>query len=139
MNRSDYTYEFHEFDVDPKFTGSAKERVLAITDLNIGGKSVTNDFENIIAEIMADDPFNAFVPVVYCDSEGDWMLVLVTSLEPVEIGFLPGVHDFLDGALQAAIARWKWQSQNNSYGINFHGKKYDVKNQSELFNLIKEK
>lgn len=59
--RSNYSYRVHE-------TG-----VIVIIDLDQGGKSVTNDAENVLAEvrdILTPAVFDAAPAVIYRDSDG---------------------------------------------------------------------
>ena len=61
MAQADFDYKFRD-----TFTG---ERVLIIYDLNLGGKSVTNDIENVLQKIQR---VNGPLPrlIIYRDSEG---------------------------------------------------------------------
>ncbi len=55
------------------FTTDEKEGVkfLLIIDMNAGGKSVTNDIENVVADIQETKDIKDHV-ILYQDSEGDW-------------------------------------------------------------------
>ena len=62
MTQSDYTYEF------AKMYGT---RCIVITDLNQGNKSVTNDIENVVADIARKEQLNPTnFPIIYSDTEG---------------------------------------------------------------------
>jgi hypothetical protein len=54
-------------------TEHAGRLVLVIMDLDLGGRSVTNDIENVVAEIEQRQHINAKeYLVVYRDSMGNW-------------------------------------------------------------------
>ena len=55
------------------FTYSMSSNVIAITDLNLGNKSVTNDIENVLRKIeyWHQGSIAAF-KIMYRDSEGVW-------------------------------------------------------------------
>lgn len=58
MKRADYIYKI-------------SDRLVEITDLNLGGISVTNDAENVLTEINSEENIENLA-VIYKDSEGDW-------------------------------------------------------------------
>ena len=61
-NRSDYTYHIS------KING---QQALVIEDLNLGGMSVTNNIEAVIADIAHEIGEGIYkLPIVYKDSEG---------------------------------------------------------------------
>ena len=57
--RADYTY-------------TVEGNVIAIVDLDLGSKSVTNDIENVLDDIRADIGDLAGYAVIYRDSMGCW-------------------------------------------------------------------
>lgn len=57
--RADYTY-------------TVEGGVIAITDLDLGNKSVTNDIENVLEDIRAELGDLAGYSVIYRDSMGRW-------------------------------------------------------------------
>jgi len=57
--RADYTY-------------TVDDNVIAIVDLDLGSKSVTNDMENVLADIRAEIGDLAGYAVIYQDSLGRW-------------------------------------------------------------------
>jgi hypothetical protein len=59
MSRSDYSAEL-------------ESGVLRITDLNIGGMSVTNDIERVIREMRSAGIDVDGTPIIYRDSDGRW-------------------------------------------------------------------
>jgi hypothetical protein len=60
MIRSNYTYAIYN-------------GIISIIDLNRGGKSVTNDIDNVIEDICEMESLNPNEQiVVYCDSDGIW-------------------------------------------------------------------
>lgn len=70
--KADYTYQM------------LKGNVIAIINQNKGGKSVTNDIENVLAEIAKSEHITlAEYKIMYKDSEGDWTGVIQGS----SIGF----------------------------------------------------
>ncbi len=72
MARADYVY-------------TLTDDVLSIIDLDQGGKSVTNDIDNVIADVSAIegvDPQD--LKVVYRDSDGIW-----DGYDPVKCRFIP--------------------------------------------------
>ncbi len=72
MARADYVY-------------TLTDDILSIIDLDRGGKSVTNDIENIIADVSEiEDVDPADLKVVYRDSEGIW-----DGYNPVTDSFIP--------------------------------------------------
>lgn len=47
--------------------------VICIIDLDQGGKSVTNDIDNVLVRIQRDDKLDIFIhPIIYRDSMGVW-------------------------------------------------------------------
>lgn len=60
-------------DFSYKFFNLGENKVLAITDLNMGHMSVTNDIENVIQDIALREDINPTdYLVVYKDSESRW-------------------------------------------------------------------
>lgn len=57
--RSDYTY-------------TVEENLIAIVDLDQGNRSVTNDIENVLADLRADVGDLGGYFVIYRDSMGRW-------------------------------------------------------------------
>ncbi|WP_240699514.1 hypothetical protein [Spirosoma sordidisoli] len=57
--RADYTY-------------SIDDNIIAIIDLDLGSKSVTNDMENVLDDIRAELGDLAGYSVIYRDSMGRW-------------------------------------------------------------------
>lgn len=57
--RADYTY-------------TVEGSIIAIVDLDLGSKSVTNDIENVLTDIRADLGELAGYSVIYRDSLGRW-------------------------------------------------------------------
>lgn len=57
--RADYTY-------------TVEDNVIAIVDLDLGSKSVTNDIENVLADIRSELGDLAGYSVIYRDSMGRW-------------------------------------------------------------------
>jgi hypothetical protein len=53
------------------FTATRVDGVIVVIDENIGGTSVTNDIENVVAYIFTNCGFGD-CPLVYRDSEGRW-------------------------------------------------------------------
>lgn len=58
MTRADYDYRIWD-------------ATMYIIDLDLGNKSLTNDIENVVAEIQ-DRTKQSGMPVVYRDSLGEW-------------------------------------------------------------------
>lgn len=65
--RADYTY-------------SVEGSVIAIVDLDQGSKSVTNDMENVLADIWAELGDLSGYAVIYRDSMGRWDGVRLVGL-----------------------------------------------------------
>ena len=64
MSRSDYSY---------KVLDIPKGKFIAITDLNLGRMSVTNNIENVLEEIAGVESLSLLeYKIVYRDSEGTW-------------------------------------------------------------------
>ncbi|GAA4461804.1 hypothetical protein GCM10023189_37710 [Nibrella saemangeumensis] len=57
--RADYTY-------------TVTDNIIAIVDLDLGNRSVTNDIENVLADIRAEIGDLAGYAVIYRDSMGRW-------------------------------------------------------------------
>lgn len=57
--RADYTY-------------TVEENIIAIVDLDMGSRSVTNDIENVLDEISAQLGGLAGYAIIYRDSQGIW-------------------------------------------------------------------
>ena len=57
--RADYTY-------------TVEGGVIVIVDLDLGGKSVTNDIDNVLDEIQAELGYLSGYSVIYRDSSGRW-------------------------------------------------------------------
>jgi len=89
MNRSAYTTEL-------------TNGVLCITDLNIG-KSVTNDAENVIADLIKGGWDFTTIPVIYRDSIGMWDGLQV--LNGRFVGFFQICEDDQLKAVQSALDR----------------------------------
>lgn len=58
------------------YSYTVEQGVVCIVDANDGGLSVTNDAENVIADMVAGGLLTT-QPVIYCDSEGRWDVLLV--------------------------------------------------------------
>lgn len=54
------------------YTYTVEGTVIAITDLDLGNKSVTNDIENVLKDIRAELGDLAGYSVIYRDSLGRW-------------------------------------------------------------------
>ena len=65
-HRANYTYEIHG-------------NVIAVVDSNDGGKSVTNDAENVIADFVAKGFDLSKCHVIYKDTRGVWDEMLVKN------------------------------------------------------------
>ena len=64
MIRSDYAYEV---------TTYKGRNFIFIEDLNMGNRSVTNDIENVVADIAKRESINPRqYYIIYRDSEGNW-------------------------------------------------------------------
>lgn len=64
MAKSDYIHQVGVYEGIP---------YIAIIDQNLGRMSVTNDIENVIAEVCKVEGIKAQDRIiVYCDSEGNW-------------------------------------------------------------------
>jgi hypothetical protein len=66
QSRADFRYRVVQDNEDIK--------LLLIVDENLGGRSVTNDIENVLADICEledSDPLD-YYPIAYRDSEGRW-------------------------------------------------------------------
>lgn len=64
MARADYIHEI---------ITCAGRNIIKIEDLNLGNKSITNDIENVVAEIARLEKIDpAQYMIVYKDSEGTW-------------------------------------------------------------------
>ena len=64
MAKSNYTYRIQEH---------SGRKVIVIEDLNLGNMSVTNNIEEVVAEIYHKEGINLSAAViVYRDSEGVW-------------------------------------------------------------------
>lgn len=64
MFKSDYAYTLVRY---------AGHDCLLIEDLDLGGRSVTNDIENVVKEIEAKEQIDASdYTIVYKDSEDSW-------------------------------------------------------------------
>lgn len=60
MTKADYSYKIND-------------DVISIIDLNKGNMSVTNDIENVIADIYSKEKLNpVFHKIIYRDSYGTW-------------------------------------------------------------------
>ena len=65
MKRADYDYQLTKY--------NNKIDVLAIEDLNLGNVSVTNDIENVVADISRLEKLKAEdYMIVFKDSTGHW-------------------------------------------------------------------
>ncbi len=72
MARADYVY-------------TLTDDILSIIDLDRGGKSVTNDIDNIIADVSEiEDIDPSEIKVIYRDSDGIW-----DGYNPVKYSFIP--------------------------------------------------
>lgn len=65
-NRADYTY-------------TVEEDFVCIIDMNRGDRSVTNDAENVIQDLVRDGVDLSVRRVIYKDSEGIWDELLVSN------------------------------------------------------------
>jgi hypothetical protein len=54
------------------YTFTIEGNVIAIVDLDLGSKSVTNDIENVIEDIRAELGDLAGYAIIYRDSTGRW-------------------------------------------------------------------
>ena len=54
------------------YTYTVKSNIIAIVDLDLGNRSVTNDIENILDEIRVEIGDLAGYSVIYRDSMGRW-------------------------------------------------------------------
>ncbi|MBO0931910.1 hypothetical protein [Fibrella aquatilis] len=54
------------------YTYTVEGNIIVITDLDLGNKSVTNDIENVLAEIRTELGELAGYAVIYRDSLGRW-------------------------------------------------------------------
>lgn len=68
QSRADYRYR-----VIPPEPGQL-EKMLLIVDLDLGGRSVTNDIENVVADICEREQsdYGDYFLIVYRDSVGRW-------------------------------------------------------------------
>ena len=73
VSKADYTYTF-------------EDGVLRIVDLNLGGMSVTNAIEDVLADIEVSTNSPIRGRIIYRDSEGIWDEVIGW---PGQIGFMP--------------------------------------------------
>ncbi|CCH03546.1 hypothetical protein FAES_pFAES01052 (plasmid) [Fibrella aestuarina BUZ 2] len=64
--RADYTY-------------SIEGNIIVIVDLDLGNRSVTNDIENVLADIRTDLGSLAGYSVIYRDSMGHWDAVSLVN------------------------------------------------------------
>ena len=63
MANSHYNYEIQDF---------AGRTCIIITDLNLGGKSVTNDIENVVAEIVTKECIDPSKCMIVYGETGNW-------------------------------------------------------------------
>lgn len=63
MSRADYRW-------------GSKSGVVWIEDLDLGGRSVTNDIERVVADLVQLGVQVDAQPIVYCDSLGQWDQVM---------------------------------------------------------------
>jgi len=81
MSRSDYSY---------KVLDIPKGKFIAITDLNLGRMSVTNNIENVLEEIAGVESLSLLeYKIVYRDSEGTWDVGL--RVKPIGKRFSPNL------------------------------------------------
>jgi hypothetical protein len=62
----------HKGRIRADYTYTVESSVIAITDLDRGSKSVTNDIENVLDDIRAEIGDLAGYAVIYRDSMGRW-------------------------------------------------------------------
>lgn len=76
---------------DAEFDYKFRDEMLVIYDLNRGGKSVTNDMENVLRIIGLENPDKQITPntiIIYLDSEKKFDGVKYNGLDR-SVGFIP--------------------------------------------------
>lgn len=79
--------------------------IVAVTDLN-GGVSVTNDIENVVADLVKAGHDFKCKRLIYCDSEGHWDGVCV--VENKFSRFVPLGRSNKEEAANAALHCFDW-------------------------------
>lgn len=81
----------------------AGQRCLLIEDLNKGGKTVTNDIENVVEQICEDEQINPVEHIiVYKDSAGVWDGYNFSTKQ-----FMPLVQDNWRDAVETFIEKYQ--------------------------------
>lgn len=129
---ADYDYQFRE-----------NGKVLAITDLDRGNRSVTNDIENVLAKIAAQEKTTPTELlhgrlVIYRDSRGVWDGIEATVLnaggkaEAFSCQFYAVNKESVEEAVQAAINRHAVLKRMNERGEEAEGFKYRFEKEGKV-------
>lgn len=73
--------------------------IICIIDENAGGKSVTNDIENVLDDIQKSGINIEEHKIIYRDSEGFWDGITLHKVDPIEISFFNIGEKNIDNAI----------------------------------------
>jgi hypothetical protein len=60
-----------------QYSYTVEQGVVCVVDANDGGRTVTNDAEHVVEDLVRAGVVTAAESVVYCDTEGRWDVILV--------------------------------------------------------------